>query len=78
MTDCSLCAKPYDSVQHEPRKLPCGHIFCTKCLIRLKIQQRIVCPGDTKTYIGHVHDLPKCKIRNHEHKNRGMILNSPS
>lgn len=30
--ECSVCYSTFDSHEHRPRTLPCGHTFCTTCI----------------------------------------------
>eukprot|EP00742_Colponemidia_sp_Colp-10_P012598 GILJ01014173.1.p1 GENE.GILJ01014173.1~~GILJ01014173.1.p1 ORF type:complete len:273 (-),score=15.67 GILJ01014173.1:189-983(-) len=46
MTDlesCAICFEDYDSSSHLPKRLPCGHVFCVSCLLRVN---NLLCPVD--------------------------------
>lgn len=30
--ECTICASTYDSNEHKPKVLHCGHVFCAQCL----------------------------------------------
>lgn len=40
--ECSLCILPYDSTEHFPMILDCGHTYCKKCIDDLKAPR---CPN---------------------------------
>jgi hypothetical protein len=35
---CEICGLIYDKIHRKPISLPCGHVFCLKCLKELKIE----------------------------------------
>jgi hypothetical protein len=56
-TDCSICLEQFD----EPQQLPCGHVFCQKCLWdhhRANGSSSWVCPN-CRTPMPAVEDLAK-------------------
>ena len=46
LVDCPVC---YDSMVN-PKKLPCDHTFCAKCIENLKTGQKLKCPLDNKQF----------------------------
>ncbi|XP_060710667.1 RING finger protein 225-like [Hemiscyllium ocellatum] len=49
-TECSICYCPYARGTRSPRILPCGHIFCSQCLLTLLSSAEPRSPG--------VYELP--------------------
>eukprot|EP00743_Colponemidia_sp_Colp-15_P012906 GILK01014831.1.p1 GENE.GILK01014831.1~~GILK01014831.1.p1 ORF type:complete len:250 (+),score=6.75 GILK01014831.1:125-874(+) len=50
MTDlesCAICFEDYDSSSHIPKRLPCGHVFCVSCLLRIN---NLLCPVDRMSF----------------------------
>ncbi|CAC5384225.1 unnamed protein product [Mytilus coruscus] len=44
---CDLCYEDFDRENHEPRKLPCCHTYCSQCLDRMVLRNAsITCPND--------------------------------
>ena len=51
VTHCTICFEAYgDSEDRVPRLLPCTHTFCSSCVERLILNNRIVCPQDNQKY----------------------------
>ena len=54
---CPICYKLYK----KPKYLPCYHLYCEECLVKLVVQSNITCPECRKTTIvpsGGVKQLP--------------------
>lgn len=44
---CDLCFEDFDRDNHEPRKLPCCHTYCSQCLEKMVSRNAsITCPND--------------------------------
>ncbi|XP_071163978.1 uncharacterized protein [Mytilus edulis] len=44
---CDLCYEDFDRDNHEPRKLPCCHTYCSQCLEKMVSRNAsITCPND--------------------------------
>ncbi len=41
---CKICMFPYDSHDHSPKIIPCGHSFCWECIKSILSSQKIQCP----------------------------------
>lgn len=49
--NCQICKLPYNTQNRKPIELPCGHIFCFKCIYSLKKNtdtEFLICPNDSK------------------------------
>jgi hypothetical protein len=33
--ECSVCTRPYDDKDKQPRLLTCAHSFCGECLLKM-------------------------------------------
>lgn len=45
--ECQLCFKRYDTTEHKPLNLTCGHTYCKTCIsgmLPLKENEVIFCP----------------------------------
>ena len=43
--ECPSCYSIYESPKKDPRNLPCGHTYCTECLIKIyEITKYLKCP----------------------------------
>ncbi|XP_045607115.1 uncharacterized protein [Procambarus clarkii] len=40
---CSVCSGIYDEALHRPHLLPCGHSFCTQCMIDALMNGQVTC-----------------------------------
>ena len=38
---CGCCSEQYDSANHKPKALPCGHTFCEDCLKQILSKMKI-------------------------------------
>ena len=48
---CDLCYEEFDRDIREPRKLPCCHTYCSKCLEKMISETlTVVCPSDRSTH----------------------------
>ena len=58
MIKCGICYETFD----DPRRLPCSHTYCRKCLIKLApdTQGRLACPLRDNTTVGEneIDSLP--------------------
>lgn len=36
--ECPICYQQYNQLNTSPRKLDCGHVFCTECLQRIQLR----------------------------------------
>ncbi|KAK4313645.1 hypothetical protein Pmani_015017 [Petrolisthes manimaculis] len=43
--ECGICFTLFDDIERRPRTLPCGHTFCTSCLIVLLETKNLTCPS---------------------------------
>jgi hypothetical protein len=50
MGECKVCYEPFDGESHSPRFLPCGHTFCTKCLVSVQAFGPLICPMDKRDF----------------------------
>ena len=58
---CEICYERYHPhiPGKKPRMLPCGHTYCTDCLNKLLVSERITCPEDRKEFqLNKVDTLP--------------------
>lgn len=59
--DCSICFEKFDSEDHRPKVLQCGHSFCLSCLDQLPVKK---CPVDRQVSLTcvcngvHIEDTP--------------------
>ena len=44
--NCANCNHEFNLQNRKPVKLPCNHIFCFKCVYKLKKQDECICPLD--------------------------------
>ena len=40
---CAICCEPFKPRKHV-RRLPCGHMFCSKCISKWVVRQSATCP----------------------------------
>ena len=59
---CIRCTKEYNNLDRKPLSLPCGDIFCEKCLHELyDIKNHIIiCPSHKKEIIIEFNKIPIC------------------
>lgn len=57
--ECRVCFERFDEIERRPRILPCGHHFCTHCLLGLIKEESIQCPTCRQIHITEeVSSLP--------------------
>ena len=42
--ECSICTEYFDDECHQAKHVACPHTYCKECLMRLKAEQRYLCP----------------------------------
>lgn len=57
--ECGICLNYYDEKFKLPISLPCGHVFCKECLMRLAHGYSVCCPID-KSMHASPEKLPSC------------------
>ncbi|XP_047736931.1 tripartite motif-containing protein 65 isoform X2 [Hyalella azteca] len=57
---CEVCIGDFDSEDHKPLMLPCGHAFCYECVDTLAENQNNSCPSCRRNFSGDIGDLPVC------------------
>ena len=59
---CNECSKEYNNIDKRPLSLPCGDVFCEKCILRLynKLSNKIICPNDKKEISIELSKIPIC------------------
>ncbi|CAG9330678.1 unnamed protein product [Blepharisma stoltei] len=58
--ECSICFNQYNEISHRPLSLPCGHIYCERCLLKHSKGYEISCPIDSIVHKTSVRSLPCC------------------
>lgn len=57
--ECGICLTYYDEMFKLPISLPCGHVFCKECLMRLTYGYSVCCPIDKSMHVSP-EKLPCC------------------
>lgn len=61
--ECRICIEEYDTVIRRPRFLPCGHTFCTDCLVDMLEDNVLTCPNCRAEHKAFgVYDFPVAGI----------------
>ncbi|KAK4307294.1 hypothetical protein Pmani_020956 [Petrolisthes manimaculis] len=61
--ECGICFTLFDDIERRPRTLPCGHTFCTSCLIVLLETKNLTCPScRVKHRTTTINKIPICYI----------------
>lgn len=58
--ECGLCACPYDESAHKPLSMPCGHVFCSACVVKQCKGTLLLCPVDSSKHAVSPYALPCC------------------
>lgn len=58
--ECGICLNFYNEISHRPLSLPCGHVYCERCLSKHSKNQEIICPIDSIIHKTSVRNLPCC------------------
>mmetsp|Transcript_9896 Transcript_9896/g.8431 ORF Transcript_9896/g.8431 Transcript_9896/m.8431 type:complete len:130 (+) Transcript_9896:38-427(+) len=67
-TMCPTCKAKFDSKDHSPRKTPCGHIFCHKCVKQFlsKLIPDVCCFCFKDLPLGRLNLCPKVNLSKEE------------
>ena len=59
-SECLICTENYDLESRRPKKLTCGHIFCSECLHQIILHNGIItCPLDSRDYYDEICTFPE-------------------
>ena len=58
---CPKCTIIYNHTNNQPLSLPCGHIYCSKCVSTLRQDNAVKCPVDNILHYVTPNQLPICQ-----------------
>ena len=59
---CNKCSKEYNYTDKRPLSLPCGDVFCEKCILQIYDHKNntLICPSDQKKFTIEFRKIPIC------------------
>ncbi|XP_018016593.1 uncharacterized protein LOC108673302 [Hyalella azteca] len=57
---CNVCENTFNSTNHKPLLLQCGHTYCLACLEDIEASGKKLCPSCREEWRGESYELPIC------------------